>query len=80
MTSCKGGTEYGKGFDKEKRLVTEVFQTDLKQIFDFIGYSKDKEKLRKHSRIYREILEIGQHTGHDGIVTDFNVMDELDIA
>ena len=26
---------------------TEVFQTDLKQIFDFIRYSKDKEKLRK---------------------------------
>jgi len=21
MTSCKGGTEYGKGFDKEERLV-----------------------------------------------------------
>ena len=26
---------------------TEVFQTDLRQIFDFIRYSKDKEKLKK---------------------------------
>ena len=39
---------------------TEVFQTDLKQVFDFIRCSNDKEKLRElveHDPAYREMEE-----------------------
>ena len=39
---------------------TEVFQTDLKQVYDFIRCSNDKEKLRElveHDPAYREMEE-----------------------
>jgi len=39
---------------------TEVFQTDLKQIFDFIRYAKDKEKLKElveNDPVYKEMDE-----------------------
>ena len=34
-------------FEIAKLERTEVFQTDLKQIFDFIRYAKDKKRLKK---------------------------------
>lgn len=44
---------------------TEVFRTDLKQVFDFIRYSNDKKKLRElvqHDPAYREMEEDAYET------------------
>ena len=39
---------------------TDVFRTDLKQVFDFIKYSKDKQKLKEISEMDSSYLELDE--------------------
>lgn len=55
---------------------TDVFQTDLKQIFDFIRYSEDKTTLREVVEA-DELLQTKQFHGKDGKVNMCKAIQEM---
>ena len=62
-------------FDVKKLENTEVFRTDLKQVFDFIKYSKDKHKLKELSQQDAAYMQLDE-AAYD-VVVAFTGAEEL---